>query len=235
MILAFVDEAGDGKFKDYFGLCCAIINSKFYGNLKCEFQRILTDAGWDPNFEFKGSHLFSAKSGDPSINVDKRVEIASKILELNMASKNARMKFGYFKMKSETQKRDYLEKLPALISKILPKPDKKEGKNVLSLHCDNRSDVSAEEIRAKVKPIIEGKGYVLLEDVILSHSSFHTVGILFADLIAFLKARVDIISNDSDLFQSIPPEHFENNGKIRKLKTSTKLLEQIKNFKVIEL
>ena len=30
MLLVFIDETGDDKFKDYFGLSCAVINTNFY-------------------------------------------------------------------------------------------------------------------------------------------------------------------------------------------------------------
>lgn len=71
MLLAFVDETSDTKFKDYFGLCCATINSSFYRQIKDDFQRILTNGGWNPNIEFKGSYLFSALSGDTSVPIEK--------------------------------------------------------------------------------------------------------------------------------------------------------------------
>lgn len=80
MILLFVDETSDAKFKDYFGLSVAIINSNFYQTLKSEFHKILTDAGWDVNVEFKGPCLFSATKGCKDVSIDKRIQIASQIL-----------------------------------------------------------------------------------------------------------------------------------------------------------
>lgn len=102
MLLLFVDETSDSKFKDYFGLSIAIINSNFYQTLKASFHKILVDSGWDKEIEFKGSYLFSANSGCKDIPVDKRIEIASRILELNKSRENSRIKFAYFQKKVMT-------------------------------------------------------------------------------------------------------------------------------------
>jgi hypothetical protein len=235
MILAFVDEMGDAKFKDYFGLCCALINSNFYRKIKQNFQKILISEGWNPSIEFKGACLFSATSGDTSIPVEKRIAITSKILSLNTSDQNARMKFAYVKKTSTDTRRDYLGYLPRLLEKALPRAKKGSGKDILSLHCDFRKDITAREIYEAVNPVVAKRGYTLFEDIVVSVSSFHTVGILYADLVGYLCARVDTISKDSELFENIPPDQWDSNGKIRKWKSSTKLLESIKKFDQYEV
>lgn len=87
MIFAFIDETSDAKFKEYFGLSCALINSNFYQQIKNDFQNILLEAGWDPTIEFKGSYLFSATKGCSHVSIEKRIEIASNILSLNVSEK----------------------------------------------------------------------------------------------------------------------------------------------------
>ncbi len=230
MLLAFVDETSDTKFKDYFGLCCATINSSHYRQIKDDFHKILIEGGWNPEIEFKGSYLFSALSGDKNVSIEKRIEITSAILALNTAKQNARMKFTYIKKTSENQKEAYLKFLPILLEKALPKAKKGGGKDILSLNCDRRDDISPKEIYDVASPVIHEKGYTLLEDIVISRSGFNTVGVLYADIVGYLYARVDTIANDSELFQNIPPEQWENNGKIKKLKSSTNLLGLIKKF-----
>ena len=44
MLLVFVDETSDSKFKDYFGLSVATINYTKYSKVKTEFQKILKKA-----------------------------------------------------------------------------------------------------------------------------------------------------------------------------------------------
>lgn len=108
----FIDETSDHKYKDYFGLCCAVTDSYFYRTLKEETQKILRESGWDLEIEFKGYTLFSASKGDTNISVDKRVEIASKLLNLNVSSKHARISFYYFDKNSSDFKSDYLKFVP---------------------------------------------------------------------------------------------------------------------------
>jgi len=230
MWLIFIDETSDSKFKDYFGLSCVVVNSTFYSNIKREFQKILLDYGWNPEIEFKGSYLFSATKGCTDISVEKRIEIASKVLKLNTAKRNARMSFVYIKMNSINKKDDYLKYVPVLINKALKKAKKKHDKDLVSLNFDFRSDIKKEELFKAIYPVIVKKGYVFLEDIHVLSSNFETVGILYADIVGYLFAKIDNISNDADLFENIPPEEFERNGKIKKLKSSIELIKVIKNF-----
>ena len=159
------------------------------------------------------------------------IGIASQVLILS----RTHVKFTYLKMPSINQKETYLKYLPILLEKALPKAQKRAGKDVLSLHCDRRDDISPREIYDAVIQVVEKRGYTLLEDVVVSRSNFHTVGILYADIVGYLYARVDTIANDSELFQNVPPEQWENNGKIKKLMSSTTLLGMIKRFDKYEV
>jgi len=235
MLLIFVDETSDSKFKDYFGLSCTIINSNFYSQIKKDFQKTLLEAEWNPNIEFKGSCLFSATKGCKNIEIEKRIDIASTILALNVSNKNSRMKFYYLRKKSKNHKSDYLNYLPALLHKALPKTKRGKGKDLLSLSCDKRDDINKDELWNSIYRVIRNKSYCLFEDVNIVTSNFETVGILYADIVGYLSGRIDNINNDSELFQNIPKHELENNGKIKKLKSSVRLInliKQIKRFKV---
>jgi hypothetical protein len=231
MLLLFVDETSDSKFKDYFGLSIAIINSNFYQTLKASFHKILVDSGWDKEIEFKGSYLFSANSGCKDIPVDKRIEIASRILELNKSRENSRIKFAYFHKKSADHKSDYLTYLPLLLDKIIPPAKKAGGKDVIGVYCDRRTDLSTADIRKALEPTLSKRKYTLLENVVMTDSDFNTIGILYADIVGYLYARIDTISNDAELFDNIPAHELENNGKVRKLRTSKNLINAIKSIK----
>lgn len=143
MICIFFDETSDSKFKDYFGICCAAVKHNYYGQIKEGFQKILLEGGWDPTVEFKGAYLFSPSKGCTNIPVEKRVEMAEAVIDLNVANKNARMKFSYFKKASTNQKDDYLKYLPVILEKTLKKygRDSGYGKDLVSIHCDNRTDI----------------------------------------------------------------------------------------------
>jgi hypothetical protein len=165
MTLLFFDETSDSKFPDYFGLCCASINSLNYPSVKSEFHAILTKYKWNTACEFKGAYLFSATQGDCSIPIEVRIDIARELLDLNKAETNARIKFHYFRKKSENHKIDYLSYLPALIKKALPQS--KPRKNLVSVHFDKRTDITAAEFRQVVISTIEREGYILFEDIVV--------------------------------------------------------------------
>lgn len=232
MWLIFVDETSDVKFKDYFSLSAAVINSNFYRQIKRDFQDILTRGGWDPCVEFKGSYLFSASKGCADVSVEKRVDMTSEILALNVARLNARMRFAYFHKESTDQRADYQLWLPQLVDKVLIKAKKGSGKDTVGFYCDKRPDIKPAEIQSVVQPILEEKGYTLLEDVVMLDSNFQTIGILYADIVGYLGGRIQTISYDYELFDNIPPEEFETNGKIRKLRTSIDLINNIKQLSV---
>jgi hypothetical protein len=231
MLLSFVDETSDSKYPEYFGLCVATINSALYRGVKSAFQQILIDNGWNPEIEFKGSYLFSASKGPRDITVEKRVAIASSILNLTASEKNARMKFYYLKTKATDHKTTYLKFLPLLLKEALPTACKKSGKDLFALHCDQRHDIDEKTIREAVLKKVCDKGYTLYEDVVLVKSCFHTVGILYADIVGYLLGRIDAISMDSDLFDGISEEDFDSSGQLRKLKSSKELVNKVKTIK----
>lgn len=237
MINIFVDETSDEKYKDYFGLCCTAIHHNFYPKVKRECQQILRDGGWDFNVEFKGAYLFSAKKGCIEVDIDKRIELAEKILELTTAPKNARMKLSYFRKSSTDQKKDYLEYLPFLIRDILGKYtySREQGKNLVTISCDNRSDISVRELREAILPAVVNKKYELFEDIIQVNSNCETIGVLFSDIIGYLMSRVETITNDLELFENLTPEQIEKNGKLKKLKSSWQLIDKIKKMTIYGL
>lgn len=232
MKLVFIDETGDKKIKDYLGICVALIDATHYPILKDNFQKILRESSWNESIEFKGSHLFSASKGDISVNVDKRIVIAEKILNLNVANKNSRMVFHFGSQRGVRKiSTTYLDSLPSFLAKVLPKPQKGgKAKNLLAITCDYRNDLSDIETHKKILPVLNKKGWELFEQVSVMHSNFHTVGILFADIVGYLAGRIDTIQNDAGLFENIPLKELEQNGKYRKLMSSTKLLGLVKRL-----
>ncbi len=233
MEFAFIDESGDSKFKDYFGLCMAVVNSSNYRAVKAGFHDALRKYEWPEDIEFKGAYLFSAKKGAKDISIDQRIDMASEILDLTSADQNSRFKFYYYTIQeSGDHKATYLQILPRALKRGLTKP-KGKGKGdkpLVLLCCDDRDDISVDEIRDVALPALRERGLTLCEEVIQARSNFHTVGILLADIVAYLAARIDTISNDAELFESLTEEELENNGKARKLRTSTELIDKVKRI-----
>lgn len=234
MLLVFVDETSDTKFTDYLGLSIATVNSRFYPKIKEDALEILLDIGWDPEVEFKGSYLFSISSGCTDIEIEKRIDAANALLDLNVANKNRRMKFFYGELRSTDHRTSYISSLPSLLHKILPRPPKGAGKNLLILTCDHRDDIKQDELHDALYPAIVDRGYILFERVISSKSTFETVGLMYADLVGYLVGRIDTITNDDELFDGLTPEQFERNGKIRKLRSSQDLIGKIKQLSLLK-
>lgn len=232
MKLVFVDETYDNKFKEYLGLCLAIVDARFYSNIKSASHKILREGGWNDTIEFKGSYLFSANKGCEGVPVETRIEVAGKILDLNASSSNSRMRFYYGRMKSDNYKESYLDGLPGLLAKSLPTAPKGAGKNLISIVCDSRDDISVTELNAVINPIIATRKYTIYERVMTASSSFDTVGLMYADLVGYLLGRVDTISHDSELFEGLTEEQLAQNGKVRKLKSSRQLISKIRKLSV---
>lgn len=237
MLMIFVDETSDSKFKDYFGISVATINYTKYPTIKSEFQNILKSSNWNESIEFKGSCLFSIKAGDTNVSIDERIEIAEKIIDLNIAKKNARINFYYLKhtVKPENQSSEYLRLFPNLLKKVLPKAPSGPGKNLVSIHFDYRSDLDIRVLKEAVTPVMNEKGFIIFEEPLMINSNFNTVGLIYADIIGYLAARIDTISNDSELFEGLLPEHFSTNGKIKKLRSSVNLIAKVKNIGQYEI
>ncbi|MEM9402323.1 MAG: hypothetical protein AAGA44_07550 [Pseudomonadota bacterium] len=228
MLLTFIDETADHKFKQYLGFCVATINAKFYPLLKREAQEILASISWDSSVEFKGSFLFSKSNGCTDVEVETRIDAAHQLLDLNISKKNSRLRFYYGGMYSENHTRDYVESLPPLIEKALPRAAKGAGKNLISVMCDERSDVSAADLHSAIQPAVEANGYTVHENVMSVRSTFDSIGLMYADLVGYLAGRVETIGNDSELFEGLTEEQLHTNGKIRKLRSSSELIEKVK-------
>ena len=232
MLLVFVDETADVKFKNYLGFSIALANAFYYPKLKSEAQRILRGIGWDPNVEFKGSYLFSASKGCTDVEIERRVSAAGKLLDLNVARENTRMKFHFGDMRSENPKVDYLTQLPGLLWKVLPPAPRSPGKNLIAVICDERDDISDDELNDAVLPVTAKRGYVMLERAHSTTSNFDTVGIMYADLVGYLAGRIETISNDVELIDGLTEEQMRINGKLRKLQSSKELIGKIKRMNI---
>lgn len=229
MKLLFIDETSDEKFKKYLGFCVAVVDAKAYSLIKRKTCEILDAISWQRNVEFKGAYLFSRTKGCTEVEIEKRIEAAGKLLDLN-AKKNARMKFTFGRMESSSHGADYQTAVPALIKKLLPRAPKGAGKNLIAVIYDERSDLDADAFNDSVRQVVESKGYMLFERAFEGRSGFDTVGLMFADLVGYLAARIDVISNDAELFEGLTPEQMAKNGKLRKLESSSELIGKIKKL-----
>jgi hypothetical protein len=232
MKLLFIDETGDSKDQAYLGLSLAFMDARFYPKLKAEAVSVLEGIEWRPDTEFKGAYLFSETKGCSEVQVEKRVEAAGRLLDLNAADSNARMSFHYGRMSTSDKAAAYSAGVPSLIEKVLPRAPSGAGKNLISITYDERQDIDHDGFQNALTAAVGKRGYVVLEHPIQGRSSFNTVGLMYADLVGYLAARRDVISNDAELFEGLAPEDFAKNGKIRKLQSSSILIEKVKRLEL---
>ncbi len=234
MKLVFVDESSDSLKREYLGICLAYVDSYSYSTIKSSAKNIIYKSGWDKEIEFKGKYLFSISKGDPRFTIDDRISVVEQLLKLNISKKLSRIKFAYCGFEAESFKTSYLKCLSALLDKTLGRAPKGAGKNLIAIHFDSHSALSTSDVREAVTPILNKKGYVLLEDVQSVASNMETIGVLFADIVAYLYSRFDIISNDAELF-NLAPQQLKTDGRVLKLSSSSKLLNLIKTLDVYEV
>lgn len=103
------------------------------------------------------------------------------------------------------------------------------------MHCDRLDGITPKDIVEAVAPTLEKMKYTMLEDIVIARSSHRTVGIMYADIVGYLAARVSVIAQDKDLFASVPAGEWEKNGKLRKWKSSILLLDKIKKLDLFEV
>jgi len=230
VLLAFIDETGDKTRRDYLGLSIAVVNGLHYPQIKQKAQNVLTSAGWAPDVEFKGAHLFSSTKGCPDVSIEQRIRIAHGLLDLNIAKQNARMRFYFGAMASTDPSADYLNYLPSLLYRALDKAPNGAGKNLLAVTCDQRYDLDHDRLHLEIDEVARSRGYVLMERVHMARSSFHTIGLMYADIVGYLLGRIDTISADVDLFDGLTDTELASSNMARRLRTSMDLAAKIRRL-----
>ncbi len=86
------------------------------------------------------------------------------------------------------------------------------------------------DLHRAIKPVLEEKGYTILERVSQARSAPDAIGLMFADLAAYLVGRADTISNDAEFFEGLDQEQLKRSSKVQELRSSTDLLKKIKRL-----
>ncbi len=234
MKLIFLDETSDSQNTNYLGVCGAMIDATRYNSIKREFLDQVNEFGWSVNKEFKGSSIFSISQGCPDVSVETRIALAETVLRNCSTDSISRIKFTYASTTAGSDYLAYLKLVEAVINSLLKgRLEKKLGKDLVSIICDERTDVSQRQLSERLTPIIEKKGCLLLEDIMQIKSSIATVGICYADIVGYLMSRKDNLSENIPFFEGLSEEQSKTNGQYRKFKTSCKLLENVRSISII--
>ncbi len=79
------------------------------------------------------------------------------------------------------------------------------------MYFDERSGINHDSLRKMVQPILDQKNATLLEDIHIVHSNYHTIGLCYAVIVAYLMSRINIIKVDSELFEDLSSEQSQKN------------------------
>lgn len=236
MKLLFIDETSDSGNPNYLGVCAALIDATRYSDMKRSMLTLLSQAQWDVDTEFKGTTIYSQSKGCEDILVDQRIRLAEQIINLNASNANARITFSYRYSPNLNTSSVYLRLVHEAVNSLVKQcSSERNGKNLISIHCDERRDVDVDEIRTSIAPILERKGYVLFEDIMQTISNNQSVGLMFADIVGYLISRVHNIHVSESLLSDPDSETAKKNGQLRKLVASKKILSQIKQIRVMPI
>jgi len=234
MRLIFIDEIEQPqKQPGFFGVSSLVIDSSHYRTLREGVGDALETAGWNLAAEFKGRFIFSSK-GDPSVSIDNRIELVRKIVATTTAKKNARARFCFAHNNDGKTTANYL-KLVSKVAGRCPKPQNQtQDKPLVSIYLDDTELVTPRDVEAVVLPVFEERYLELVETPVLLPSSNSTVGLIAADVLAYLKSWDVLSPNPNEAQQAAlfdaPVESL--NGK--KLATIREILESIKHVEVIK-
>ncbi|WP_447986378.1 hypothetical protein [Nitrospira sp. Nam74] len=191
MKFLFIDETGTTKDPNFYGVCLVSIDSNHYSSVCDQFGIHMQKSGWSDKHEFKGKFLFSKKQGDPNITIDERLTLAERLLSLNLAGKNAKLRviFAWGKH-GEKSHCDLVRKA---LRKLLPLArNHRGGKHLCSVFADENSRVEPSVLRSSTVEALGERGYKLVEDVMSLQSKSYHVGLCYADLIGYLAGWVSL-------------------------------------------
>lgn len=243
MKLIFVDEVCGVINKDLFGLCAVIIDSTKYKSIHDEFLKTLSNSGWPPSAELKGSYLFSNDPQSSGKNPSEMVGLVKSVIDHLSSKNNSRSDviFAYNTEKLSTN--NYLKLLKSIICKI-QKSASGAGKNIASIYLDSWNQLLNKEYKLQVDQVVSDemskRGYVLVESqAFAANSQITAVGICYADIVAYISRW--IVENPKKSAPSGQPSLFDlydDNVQTdimkKKIDTTRQLAELIKKFKIIQ-
>lgn len=122
------------------------------------------------------------------------------------------------------------------MNKLMPgNPQKKDGKNLCIVFTDHNSKVSSsEKLRNCVSEALEKRNYSLVEgEVVELQSSYHHVGLCYADLLAYLCQWTCTTKNVRQAQMSLFEEARISSNDEKKAETTREMLEIVKDIKIV--
>lgn len=211
MKIIFIDECCEDikscsgeKTRCNLYICAIVIVDRQYSKLKKQWVKILSDTHWQhksgEEIEFKSSKILARNYG--GVNKETRIKIAKTLIESSSATQNNNFQYYVMEIKNIEKgewKKYYCRNVPNFIKKI--KKNSTLSKNLVQINLDsfdrNRMKEAIESMRRDFATNLSEKGFIFFEDINFINSTIYTLGIIYADLFAWLtkNKRIEIPKN----------------------------------------
>lgn len=236
MKLIFVDETQNKRHPQFYGVCGVSIDEIHYPQVARKVEESFRQSGWDPENEFKGSCLFSVSKGDKDVLVEKRIELADKLIAINVAKKNARMSAAFAWNHGGDRSDNHLFLLSHVLNKLLQSQAARKTPKPCVVFADRNGKISLNEQRKAVRSILDNKNHCLVEDVNILQGWHPTqVGLCLCDLIAYLASWKCTTSDDGEAQKSLFEQENISQFDLQKAKTVTGIFNNLKKVCIVNV
>jgi len=234
MKLIFIDEIEQPQKKPgFFAVASLVVDSRFYEILKKAFDEALEQAKWSRDEEFKGRYIFSSSKGDTTVAVETRIELVRGIVAQTTARKNARARFYFAYNEQGKTAGNYLGLVARAMSRCSRPESRKGDKALAAVFFDQTNMVKLVQVENAVRLPLSKRGYTLVETPVPLASSNETVGLIAADVLAFLKSWDVLFPDPGEAERASLFETTTNKIHADKLKGIREILDLIKRVEVI--
>jgi hypothetical protein len=182
MKIICVDETGIPK-TGFFGIAAVMVDATKYPLLAAHFEKVLAAENWRPDYEFKGKAVFSQKSGDPDVLVERRVEMVTQLFDEFRSKSNSRLTAVLAWNTAGDNVENYRHLLGHALRML--KLPKEAGKNLVVVVCDQWDKIKFDDLSSEIRRAITDLGGRIVEDVCTLSSRPRHAGLSITDLLAY--------------------------------------------------
>ena len=234
MKFIFIDETSNNKKNpNFYGICGVCIDEKHYPGFAREVTKCFKDAGWNTEIEFKGSYLFSTSRGDPNVNVDARIDMVDKIIALNIAEKNAKLKAVFAWNEARDTADNHLFLVKQVLCKLLPSINKNRKEKPCLVLADRNDKILQRALWETVNDTLADRNYCLVEDVhIFNVWKPSHIGLCLCDLIGYMASWFCLSKTAEEAQKSLFAEESISQYDAGKAKTVKRIFQNLKNVTI---
>ena len=233
MKFIFIDETGNNKKPDFYGVSGVYMDETFYPGFAREITKCFKDAEWNTNIEFKGRHLFSSSKGDCNVSIDTRIDMVDKIIALNIAKKNAKLKAVFVWNEAGDIPENHLLLVNQVLCKLLPSIPRRRQEKPCTVLADRNDKITQKALWETVSDTLAGRNYCLVEDVHI-HTEWRPthIGLCLCDLIGYLASWTCLYRTAEEAQQSLFEEESISQTDARKAETVKRIFLNLKNVTI---